>query len=423
MTFFLFAIFIFLCIIRVPIAFSLALSSLIMLLYQDFNVVTLIEKLFFGINSSSLMAIPGFILTGVLMLTGGISRYILDCLKAWIGHIPGGMAIVTVLTCMVFASISGSSIATVVAIGTIMIPGMIQAGYDKKYSMGLVATSGTLGSLIPPSIGLIVYGTITNTSVGDLFIASLIPGLLFGFALLVSAVIYARKNRFGRLPAANWQERKQKTLKAIWGLLLPVIIFYCIYGGIATPTETSVIAAFYAFMIGVFVYKEIKIKDIHKIFRDLVYTSSMVYLIIAAASIFSMYLTLNQVPQQVSLWISELYLNPLGFLLLVSLLLLILGTFLDGLSVILIITPILLPVLTAMDINLYYFAIVMAINLEIGMITPPVGLNLFAVAGITREPLEEVIKSVLPFIIIMLIVLLIVILFPQLSLMLIPHRV
>lgn len=422
-TFFLFLIFVFLCLIRVPIAFSLALSSLIMLLFQDFNVVTLIEKLFFGINSSSLMAIPGFILTGVLMLNGGISRYILDCLRSWIGHIPGGMAIVTILTCMVFASVSGSSIATVVAIGTIMIPGMIEAGYQKRYSMGLVATAGTLGSLIPPSIGLIVYGTITNTSVGDLFIASLIPGLLFGFTLLVASVIYARKNGFKRGKPASWQERKQKTFKAIWGLILPFIIFLSIYGGIATPTETSVIAAFYALIIGVFVYKEIKITHIHKIFRDLVYTSSMVYIIIAAASIFSMYLTLNQIPQQVSQWISELNLNTIGFLLIVSLLLLILGAFLDGLSVILIITPILLPVLVAMDINLYYFAIVMAINLEIGMITPPVGLNLFAVAGITKEPLEEVIKSVLPFVVIMLIVLLIVILFPQLSLSLIPHRI
>lgn len=423
MTFLFFAIFIVLCLVRVPIAFSLALSSLIMLFYQDLNLITVIERLFFGINSSSLMAIPGFILTGILMLKGGISKFLLDCLKSWIGHIPGGMAIVTILTCMVFASISGSSIATVVAIGSIMIPGMIQAGYGKKYSMGLVATSGTLGSLIPPSIGLIVYGTITNTSVGDLFIASIIPGLLFGLALLISSIIYAIKNRFGRLPVVSFQERKQKTLKAIWGLLLPVIIFYCIYGGVATPTETSVIAAFYAFIIGVFVYKEIKLKDIHLILKNLVWTSSMIYLIIAAASIFSMYLILNQVPQQVSLWISELNLAPIPFLLLVCLLLLILGAFLDGISIILIITPIILPVLTAMDINLYYFAVVMAISLEIGMITPPVGLNLFTVVGITKEPLEEVIKSVLPFIIIMLITLIIVILFPQLSLMLLPHRV
>lgn len=423
MTFILFSIFIILSLLRVPIAFSLGLSSLILLWVQDFNMITLVEKIFFGINSSSLMAIPGFILTGVFMIRGGISKYMLESLRAWIGHLSGGMAIVTILTCMVFASISGSSIATVVAIGSIMIPGMIEAGYNKRYSMGLVATSGTLGSLIPPSIGLIVYGTITKTSVGDLFIASVIPGLLFTFSLIITSVIYAKKNDYGKLPAASWKVRKDTTLKAIWGFLLPIIIFYSIYGGVATPTEASVIAAFYSFIIGTFIYKEIKLKQIQAILRELVYTTSMVYMIIAAASIFSMYLTLNQVPQNISMWIADLNISVLGFLLIVSLLLLILGAFLDGLSVILIIIPILLPVLQAMEINLYYFAIVMAINLEIGMITPPVGLNLFAVAGITKEPLEEVVKSVIPFIAVMLIVLLIVILFPQLSLWLIPDRV
>lgn len=422
MTVILFLLFIFLCLIRVPIAFSLSISTLFVLLFQDVNLVTLFERLFYGINSSSLMAIPGFILTGIIMLKGGISRYMLECLRAWIGHITGGMAVVAVATSMVFASISGSSIATVVAIGSIMIPGMIEAGYGKRYTMGLVATSGTLGSLIPPSIGLIVYGTITSTSVGDLFIASAVPGILFGIALIVTAIIYARHQNFGKQPKVTWAERRRTTFKAIWGLLLPFIIFFSIYGGIATPTETSVIAAFYALIIGVFVYKEIKIKHIHEILRDLVRTSSMIYLIIAAASIFSMYLTLNQVPQNVALWISELNISTLGFLLIVSLLFLILGTFLDGLSVILITVPILLPILQTLGINLYHFAIVMAINLEIGMITPPVGLNLFAVSGITKEPLEEVVKSVLPFIVIMLVVLIVVILFPQLSLFLIPHR-
>src|SRR5699024_9603824 len=205
MTFILFTLFIFLCLIRVPIAFSLALSSFIILYLQDFNMITLVEKIFFGINSTSLMAIPGFVLTGVLMLKGGISRYILECLRAWMGHLSGGMAIVTILTCMVFAAISGSSVATVLAIGTIMIPGMIESGYGKRYSMGLVATSGTLGSLIPPSIGLIVYGTITKTSVGDLFIASVVPGLLFALSLLIVSIIYAKKNNYGKLNIASWK--------------------------------------------------------------------------------------------------------------------------------------------------------------------------------------------------------------------------
>src|SRR5699024_3297981 len=183
------------------------------------------------------------------------------------------------------------------AIGTIMIPGMIESGYGKRYSMGLVATSGTLGSLIPPSIGLIVYGTITKTSVGDLFIASVVPGLLFALSLLIVSIIYAKKNNYGKLNIASWKTRIKSTKKAIWGLILPLIIFYSIYGGIATPTETSVIAAVYAFIVGAFIYKELKLKDIQAIFKELVHTTSMVYLIIAAASVFSMYLTLNQIPQ------------------------------------------------------------------------------------------------------------------------------
>lgn len=422
MTWFLFGLFAVLCLFRVPIAFSLAISSLVMLVFQDFNLVTVFEKVFSGLNSSSLIAIPGFILTGVIMLKGGISKYLLDCLKAWLGHVSGGMAIVTIITCMVFGSISGSSIATAVAVGSIMIPGMVQAGYDQKYAMGLIATAGTLGSLIPPSITLIIYGTVTNTSIGDLFIASLIPGIFFGVLLICTAIIYARRKGFGRLKVATWKDRKQKTLKAIWGLFLPVIIFYCIYGGVATPTETSVIAACYALIISVFIYKEITWKDVHDILRRTIHTSSMVYMLVAAASIFSMYLTMNQIPQSVSGWIAESSLNMWSFILAVNIMLLILGAFLDAISIVLITVPVLMPILQSMGINLYHFAIIMAINLEIGMITPPVGLNLFVVSGITKEPLEKVVKAVIPFILIMLLGLLIVVLIPELSLNLIPDR-
>lgn len=422
MTWLLFVLFAVLCLLRVPIAFSLAISSLVILVFQDFNLVTVVERMFSGINSSSLMAIPGFILTGVIMLKGGISKYLLDCLKAWIGHVSGGMAIVTILTCMVFGSISGSSIATAVAVGSIMIPGMVNAGYDKKYAIGLVATAGTLGSLIPPSISLIIYGTVTNTSIGDLFIASLIPGIFFGLLLIVTAIIYARRKGFGRLNPASWKERKQKTLKAIWGLILPIIIFYCIYGGVATPTETSVIAVVYALIISVFVYKEIKWKDIHGIFKETVQTSSMIYMLVAAASIFAMFLTMNQVPQNVASWIAESSLNAWSLILVINIVLLIMGAFLDAISIILITVPVIMPILQTMGINLYHFAIVMAINLEIGMITPPVGLNLFVVSGITKEPLEKVIKAIIPFILIMLLGLLVVVVIPELSLGLIPNR-
>lgn len=422
MTWLLFAVFILLCLFRVPIAFSLAISSLFVLILQDFQLVTVIERVFSGMNKSSLMAIPGFVLTGVIMVKGGISKYLLNSLKAWIGHVSGGMAIVTIVACMIFAAISGSSVATVAAIGSIMIPGMIQAGYDKKYAMGLVATAGTLGILIPPSVSLIIYGTVTDTSIGDLFIAGVLPGILFGIVLIITAIIYARKKGFGRLEPASWQERKKATLKAIWGIFLPIIIFYTIYGGIATPTESSVIAVFYALVIGVFVYKEIKFVQIRDILRETVQITSMVYMIVAAASIFGMYLTINQVPQTVASWIAGSGMNAWTFIIIVNLLLFVLGAFLEGVSIILIVVPILLPILHSMGINLYHFAIVLVVNLEIAMITPPVGLNLFVVSGITKEPLEKVIKAIIPFIFIMIIVLIIVIVWPGLSLNLIPHR-
>ncbi|MEI3606578.1 TRAP transporter large permease [Pseudogracilibacillus sp. SE30717A] len=422
MVWLLMGIFILFLLLRVPIAFSLAMSSLIVLALQGFNLVTVIESVFSGMNNSSLIAIPGFVLTGVIMIKGGISRYLLNFLKAWIGHLTGGIAVVTIVACMIFAAISGSSVATVAAIGAIMIPALVESGYDKNYAMGLVATAGTLGILIPPSISFIIFGTVTNTSVGDLFIAGVLPGLFFGFTLIVTAVVYARRKGYGKLPSTPWNERFKEGYKAIWGLLLPVLIFYLIYGGIATPTESSVIASLYALLISVFVYREIKWKDIRSILRETVQTTSMVYMIVVAASIFGMFLTINQVPQDVAMWISDSDANFWTFMLTVNLFLFILGAFLEGVSIILITVPILLPILNLMGINLYYFAVVLVVNLELAMITPPVGLNLFVTSGIAKEPLERVIKSVIPFIFIMLFVLAVVIVWQDLSLYLIPHR-
>lgn len=414
--------FILFIILRVPIAFSLAMSSLIVLALQGFNLVTVIESVFSGMNNSSLMAIPGFVLTGVIMIKGGISRYLLNFLQAWIGHLTGGIAVVTIVACMIFAAISGSSVATVAAIGSIMIPALVESGYEKNYAMGLVATAGTLGILIPPSISFIIFGTVTNTSVGDLFIAGVLPGLFFGFTLIVTAIFYARRKGYGKLPSTPWKKRIHEGYKAIWGLLLPVLIFYTIYGGVATPTESSVIASLYALLISVFVYKEIRWKDVRSILRETVQTTSMVYMIVAAASIFGMFLTINQIPQDVAMWISDSNVNFWTFMLTVNLFLFILGAFLEGVSIILITVPILLPILNLMGINLYYFAVVLVVNLELAMITPPVGLNLFVTSGIAKEPLERVIKSVVPFIFIMLFVLAVVIVWQDLSLYLIPHR-
>lgn len=422
MVWILFGLFILLCLLRVPIAFSLTISSLIVLMIQDFNLVTVIETLFSGMDKSTLIAIPGFIITGVIMLRGGLSKYLLNFLDAWLGHFTGGMAIVTVVACMIFSAISGSSIATVAAIGSIMIPALIEGGYDKNYAMGLVATAGTLGILIPPSISFILYGSITSTSIGDLFIAGLLPGLFFSFTLIIISVLYARIKGYKTREKATWKERVDASKKAIWAIALPLLIFYLIYGGIATPTETSAIAGFYALIVSVFVYKEIKWKDIRPILTETVNTTSMIYMIVGAASVFGMFLTINQIPQNLVAWISESNPNMWTFMLSINLLLLILGAFMDGVSIVLITVPILLPTLQMMGLNLYHFAVILVVNLELGLITPPVGLNLFVTSSIADEPIERVIKAIIPFIFVMLIVLIVVIVWPTLSLKLISHR-
>lgn len=413
-----FVVFAVLLLLRVPIAFSLAVASLIMFVFQDFNLITVTQKMFSGIDSTTLMAIPGFIFAGVIMTKGGISKYLIECLRSWVGHLSGGMAIVTILACMIFSAISGSSPATAAAIGSIMIPAMIEAGYSKRYSMGLVAAAGTLGILIPPSLSLILYGAVTNTSIGDLFIAGAIPGIFLGSVLIVLAIFYAKRQNFGKLEKSSWETRWKTTRKAVWAGLLPIIIFYSIYGGIATPTEASVIASVYAIVVAVFIYREISWSDVKPILTETVQLTSMIFMIIAAAIIFGLYLTNNQIPQEIANWIVAGNFNKWTFLLMVNLLLFILGTFLEGVAIILITMPLFFPILAQMGINPIHFAIIVTVNLELAMITPPVGLNLFVVSGIADEPIEEMIKAIIPFIFVMILVLAIVIVWPDLSLFL-----
>ncbi|WP_180994437.1 TRAP transporter large permease [Bacillus sp. Marseille-P3661] len=414
-----FLIFVVFLILRVPVAFALAISSLIMFYVQDFNLITVTQKIYNGLDSTTLMAIPGFIFAGIIMTRGGIAKYLIEFLKSWVGHISGGMAVVTILACMIFAAISGSSPATAAAIGSIMIPGMMNAGYSKKYAMGLVAAGGTLGILIPPSLSFILYGAVTGTSIGDLFIAGILPGIFLGLVLITSAIIYARKNNFGKLPQASWSERKAASIKAIPGGLLPFIIFYTIYGGIATPTESAVIACVYGLIVSIFIYKEIKIKDIKPVLVETVQLTSMIFMIIAAAIIFGLYLTNNQIPQAIASWIIDSNFNKWMFLAMVNILLFILGTFLEGVAIILITMPLFFPILGQLGINPIHFAVIIVVNLELAMITPPVGLNLFVVSGVAKEKLENVIKAIVPYIFLMIAVLIIIIVWPELSLMLV----
>lgn len=411
-----FIIFFILLLVRVPVAISLVVSASIALLDSGFNLSSLPQKMFAGLDSPTLMAIPGFVLAGVLMSKGGISKALVDALRAWLGHVSGGLSVVTIMACAIFAAISGSSPATAAAIGAIMIPGMIEAGYSKRYAMGLVAAAGTLGILIPPSIPLIVYGTVAEESIGQLFMAGVLPGIFLTLVLVVIAITYAKIKKFGKLPKVGWRERWILSYKAIPAAFTPFLILGTIYLGVATPTEASVIACVYALIVAVFVYKQIKFDSIRAILQDTINTSSMIFLIIAAATVFGLYLTNAQVPQEIAQWIMESETNKWTFLLSVNILFFIMGMFLEPTSIILITLPIFLPIIKLLGIDVIHFAIIMTVNMELGMITPPVGLNLFVVSGITKSKVEEVVKGVLPFILIMVLVLVVIVVWPQLSL-------
>lgn len=415
------SLFFILLLLRVPIAISLSLSTILVLALTDFNMDMIPQRIFTALDSFPMMAIPGFVLAGVLLARGGISKYLIEALRTWVGHISGGLAVVTILACMIFAAISGSSPATAAAIGSIMIPAMVNAGYDKKYSMGLIAAAGTLGILIPPSIPLIVYGITAEVSIGQLFMAGVVPGVLLTGVLITSAIFHARRNGYGRGEKATWEERGKASLKAIWGAFLPFLILGSIYSGVVTPTESAVIAVFYGIFVSVFIYRELKWSDVRPIIVESVNISAMIFLIIGAASLFGLYLTNAQIPHNIGVWISDSNMNKWIFIIIVNIMFFILGMFLEAVSIILITLPILLPILVFFDINLVHFAIIMTINMELGMITPPVGLNLFVVSGIARERIGQVVKGVIPFIILMILALVLVIIIPQLSLWL-PSR-
>lgn len=413
----LFSLFILLFLTSVPVALALVVATAVVLILSgDFTMYMLVQRMFAGLNSPPLMAIPGFVFAGTLMAKGGISKYLIEALKSWIGHLRGGLAVVTVLACMIFAAISGSSPATAVAIGSIMIPGMVKAGYDIKYAMGLVAASGTLGILIPPSIPMVIYGVTAEESIGKLFMAGIIPGIIMGSIIITLAIIYAKKHNYGGGEKAGWNERLRSTVKAIPGAFLPVLILGTIYAGICTPTEAAVVSAVYTIVVSVFVYREIKWKNVQEIVRDTVATTSMIYLIISCALVFALYLTNEQIPHILSNWIAANDIGVYIFFLITAAMFFIMGTFLEAASIILITLPLLLPIIKDLGISPIHFCVVMIVNMELAQITPPVGLNLFVVSGVAKQPMERAVRGVLPFILCMVAVMIFLMFFPNVSL-------
>ncbi len=413
----LFGLFFLLMIIGTPIAISLGASTFItLLMYTPISPEEISSMLFEKIDSYSLMAIPMFILAGNLLSKGSASKRIIDFAKSAVGHLPGGLPISAIFASIIFAAVSGSSPATVVAIGSIMFAAIQEAGYPKRYAIGTIATSGSLGILIPPSIVMIVYGVTAEQSIGKLFMAGVIPGLLLGSMLIGVTYIGAKKLGFKRTKPAPFKERVQKLKDASWGLMTIVIVIGGIYGGIFTPTEAAAVAAVWAFFVSWIIYKDVKLKDFYPIILESAKTAAMIMFVIANAMLFAHFLTLENVPQHITQALVNAHVGKIAFLFLINILLIIAGSFMEPSAIIMILVPLLLPVATALGVDPIHLGIIITVNMEIGMVSPPVGLNLFVTSGITGFNIKDVIIYTLPWTITLLIGLLIITYVPIISL-------
>ena len=406
-------------IMGVPIAFSLGLSSILTILFfTNDSLASMSLKLFDTMEHYTLLAIPFFILASAFLTTGGVARRLIRFAIAAVGHFHGGLGIASVLACMLFAAVSGSSPATVAAIGSIVIGAMVKSGYPQSYAAGMICNAGTLGILIPPSIVMVVYAAATEQSVGQLFMAGVIPGILLGLMLMGAIYFSARKFKIPVQKRASVPELLVATRDASWGLGLIFVVMGGIYGGIFTATEAAAVAAVYAFIVALFIHKDMRWAQIPHVFADAGKVTVMLLFIIANAMLFAHVLTTERIPQVMAETIIGWGLAPWQFLIVVNIILLIAGNFMEPSSILLILAPILFPIATRLGIDPVHLGIIMTVNMEIGMITPPVGLNLFVTSGITGMPLWDVVKAAMPWLMIMLTFLIIITYIPQVSLFL-----
>ena len=420
----LFTTFAILLLIGTPIAVCLGVSSVAAMLVQGAGrpVVTIMSSLpqLFAASTSKfvLLAIPFFILAGNIMERAQISRKLIRLAETCVGHTKGGLAIVCVVVACFFAAISGSGPATVAALGLVLIPGMIRSGYSPAFSAALMGCAGAIGVIIPPSITFVVFGSIADTSIGDLFKAGLVPGLIMGTALILAALLVGRKMELKSLPKASGKERWDAFKDAFWGLLMPVIILGGIYGGIFTPTEAAAVAVVYGLVVGLFLYKTIKVKDLYDLIIDSASTTATVMFITAAASLFAYVLTRARLDVAISDGLVSISGgSSFVFFLIVNVILLIAGCFLDSTSALYIFTPLFVPVAQALGIDMIHLGVVMIVNLAIGLFTPPVGVNLYVACGVAKVDLKQISKAVVPLLIAALIVLLIITYIPHISLL------
>jgi tripartite ATP-independent transporter DctM subunit len=402
--------------LTISVAVSIGLASILGIHLSNVNMLISVKELFSSINKFPLAAIPFFILAGNIMDTGGISRRLVEFAKSIVGGVQGGLPMTMVLTCMIFAAVSGSSVATTFAIGAILIPALIKHGYPRPYAASLQATSAELGVIIPPSIPLILYGVSAEVSIGELFIAGIGPGLFIGGVLMLFVWLYCKYKGWGKNDGEGRLGLGRATLKAGWALLMPVIILGGIYGGVFTPTEAAAVAVFYALVVGMVIYREIGISDLFGILRKSVLSSAVIMFIIANAGLFAFLLTRAGVPEAIGLWLKDILQSPGLFLLGVNVTLFLIGMFIETSAAILVLAPILVPVAMFFGIDPVHFGLIMVVNLAMGMITPPFGVNLFAACTVARLSLDKVIKDLIPFVLVVFACLMIITYVPSLSL-------
>ena len=427
MTGVIFLIFFICLMIAIPISISLGIVSILPgILDSSFTVSAkyIVRSMFGGLDSFPLLAVPMFIFSGILMARGGISKRLFNVFSYFLGKFTAGIPCAVIVTCLFYGAISGSAPATVAAVGSMTIPFLCELGYDKKFATAIVAVAGGLGVIIPPSIPFIMYGTTTGESVSDLFMAGIIPGVIIATLLMIYSIVYC--NKYGedreKINKVTDELRKNGLFKLLkesfFALLSPIIILGCIYSGVASPTEAAVISVFYALILSVFIYKSIEIKEIFDVCVETIRTFAPILFILATSVAFSRVLTLMQVPQIVSEWILTNFSNKIIILLVINLVLLAVGMVMDTTPAILILTPILLPIVTAIGVNPIQFGVIMIVNLAIGFITPPIGINLFVASSLTDVPVMDIAKKSIPMIICFLIALLLFTFIPSISLML-----
>lgn len=403
-----------------PIWIALTVSAIFLtIFFMAMPVVSVPMTMFGSIDSFVLLAVPFFLLAGNVMAYCGPARYIYDAVDSYVGHIKGGMAFTTVLTCMVYAAITGSTTATLAGVSALATPPMVRAGYSKEFIAGLLSVSSTLGQMIPPSILMILYGALAQQNAGILFIAGIVPGFLIGLALGITGMLLSRKQQRNQQSRQGWRQRGVATLKAFPALLMPIIVLGGIYGGIFTPTEAAAVACVYGLLISIFIYRQITWHNFyHEAVRGAVSNSSMIFLLVAAALLFTSPLAFARLPQEVAAWTIGAGFSQLELILAITLLWLVMGMFLDPLPIMYLTVPVVLPALIAADVNLIYMNVILVLSMQIAQITPPFGISLYVTSGIMGVPIFSVVRASLPFLAVLVACLVILIVFPQISLFL-----